>query len=46
VNTSSTHEIDSITGHASPGEVEHYTKAANRKRLARSAMTEPIEGGS
>jgi integrase len=42
----STHEIASITGHASLAEVERYTKAANRKRLARSAMTKLIEGGS
>jgi integrase len=42
----STHEIASITGHASLGEVERYTKAANRKRLARSPMTKLIEGGS
>jgi ABC-type transport system substrate-binding protein len=39
------HEIASITGHASLKEVERYTKAANRKRLARSAMKKLIEGG-
>jgi integrase len=42
----STHEIASITGHVSLAEVERYTKAANRKRLARSAMNKLIEGGS
>lgn len=33
-----THEIASITGHASLGEVQRYTKAADQKRLALSAM--------
>ena len=33
-----THEIASITGHASLGEVQRYTKAADQKRLAPSAM--------
>jgi len=42
----STHEIAAITGHASLGEVERYTKAANRKRLAHSAMAKLIESGS
>jgi integrase len=42
----STHEIAAITGHASLSEVERYTKAANRKRLAESAMSKLIEGGS
>ncbi|HKD25938.1 MAG TPA: tyrosine-type recombinase/integrase [Xanthobacteraceae bacterium] len=42
----SAHEIASITGHASLGEVERYTKAANRKRLAGSAMQKLVEGGS
>jgi integrase len=40
----STHEIAAITGHASLAEIERYTKAANRKRLARSAMKKLIEG--
>jgi integrase len=31
------HEIAAITGHASLKEVERYTRAADRKRLARSA---------
>jgi integrase len=33
-----THEIQAIAGHASLAEVERYTKAANRRRLAKSAM--------
>ena len=33
-----THEIAAITGHASLGEVQRYTKAADQKRLALSAM--------
>ena len=32
------HEIMSITGHTSLAEVQRYTRAANQKRLARSAM--------
>jgi integrase len=32
------HEIAAITGHATLKEIERYTKAASRKRLARSAM--------
>jgi hypothetical protein len=40
------HEIAAITGHASLAEVERYTKAANRKRLAKSAMTKSVEAGS
>jgi integrase len=42
----STHEIAAITGHATLAEVDRYTRAANRKRLAKSAMTKLIEGGS
>jgi integrase len=42
----STHEIAAITGHATLAEVERYTKAANRKRLAHSAMSKLIGGGS
>ena len=34
----STHEIAAITGHASLKEVARYTEAADRKRLAQSAM--------
>jgi integrase len=41
-----THEIASITGQASLSEVERYTRAANRKRLAQSAMTKLTEGES
>jgi integrase len=33
------HEIAAITGHASLKEIERYTKTAEGKRLARSAMT-------
>ena len=32
------HEIAAITGHATLKEIERYTKAASRKRLAASAM--------
>ena len=32
------HEIMAITGHESLKEVERYTKAAEQKRLAKSAM--------
>jgi integrase len=42
----SAHEIASITGHASISEVQRYTTAADRKRLAQSAMRKLIEGGS
>jgi integrase len=42
----STNQIAAITGHASIGEVDRYTKAANRKRMAREAMAKLIEGGS
>jgi integrase len=41
----STHEISAITGHASLAEVERYTKAAERKRLARQAMKKLVESG-
>jgi integrase len=41
----SAHQIASITGHASLSEVERYTKAADRKRLAREAMAKLVEGG-
>jgi integrase len=40
-----THQIASITGHASLKEVERYTKAANRKRMAGEAMKKLTEGG-
>ncbi len=35
----SPHEIMSISGHATLKEIERYTRAANRSRLADSAMT-------
>jgi integrase len=41
----STKEIAAITGHATLAEVERYTDAADRKRMARQAMTKLIEGG-
>jgi integrase len=34
----SMHEIAAITGHASLSEIQRYTKAADQKRLAQSAM--------
>jgi len=40
------HQIAAITGHATLAEVQRYTKAADRKRLAREAMKKLIEGGS
>src|SRR5262249_26256175 len=42
----SAHEIAAITGHGTLSEVQRYTKAADRKRLAQSAMRKLIEGGS
>jgi integrase/recombinase XerD len=42
----STHEIAAITGHASLSEVQRYTRAADRKRLAQAAMKKLLEGGS
>lgn len=41
----SANQIAAILGHASLSEVERYTKAADRKRMAREAMTKLIEGG-
>ena len=41
----SAHQIASITGHATLKEVERYTRAADRKRMAREAMGKLIEGG-
>jgi integrase len=40
----STHQIAAITGHASLSEVQRYTRAADRKRLAQEAMNKLIEG--
>jgi integrase len=42
----SEHEIASILGHTSIAVVEIYTRAANRKRLAQSAMRKLIESES
>src|SRR5262249_35299520 len=39
------HEIASHTGHASLGEVERYTKAADQKRLAQAAMARTMAEG-
>ncbi|MGA7387172.1 MAG: tyrosine-type recombinase/integrase [Pseudolabrys sp.] len=41
----STNQIAAILGHASLSEVQRYTKAADRKRMAREAMAKLIEGG-
>src|SRR5262249_26079086 len=38
-------QIAAITGHATLAEVQRYTKAADRKRMAREAMSKLIEGG-
>jgi integrase len=38
------HQIAAVTGHATLAEVQRYTKAADRKRLAREAMKKLIEG--
>ena len=40
------HQIAAVTGHATLAEVQRYTKAADRKRLAREAMKKLIESGS
>jgi integrase len=40
-----TNQIASITGHATLGEVQRYTRAADRKRMAREAMAKLVEGG-
>jgi integrase len=37
--------IAAITGHASLAEVQRYTNAADRKRLAREAMKKLTESG-
>ena len=39
----SVHEIAAITGHASLSEVERYTKAADKKRLALQAKKKLLE---
>jgi len=38
-------QIAAITGHATLKEVQRYTSAADRKRMAREAMAKLIEGG-
>jgi integrase len=38
------HQIAAVTGHATLAEVQRYTKAADRKRLAQEAMKKLIEG--
>ena len=40
------HQIAAVTGHATLAEVQRYTNAADRKRLAREAMKKLIEGGA
>ena len=42
----STHQIAAITGHATLSEVQRYTRAADRKRLAQEAMKKLIEAKS
>jgi integrase len=42
----STHQIAAITGHASLAEVQRYTNAADRKRLAQEAMKKLVEDRS
>src|SRR5262249_49632955 len=41
----SANQTAAILGHASLTEVQRYTKAADRKRMAREAMAKLIEGG-
>jgi integrase len=41
----SANQIASITGHVTLKEVQRYTNAADRKRMAREAMAKLIEGG-
>jgi integrase len=41
----SANQIAAITGHASLSEVQRYTKAADRKRMAQEAMKKLTEGG-
>jgi integrase len=41
----SANQIAAITGHATLKEVQRYTQAADRKRMAREAMAKLIEGG-
>jgi integrase len=39
-------QIASVTGHASIAEVQRYTKAADRKRMAREAIAKLVESGT
>ncbi len=39
----SAHQIAAVTGHATLAEVQRYTKAADRKRMAREAMKKLLE---
>jgi integrase len=39
----SAHEVAAITGHAGLAEVQRYTAAANRKKLAISAMQKVVD---
>jgi integrase len=39
------HQIAAITGHATLAEVQRYTKAADRKRAAREAISKLVKGG-
>jgi integrase len=41
----SANQIAAITGHASLSEVQRYTKAADRKRMAQEAMKKLTDGG-
>jgi integrase len=40
------HQIAAVTGHATLAEVQRYTKAADRKRLAREAMQKLVKDGT
>jgi integrase len=42
----SAHQIAAITGHATLAEVQRYTNAAHRKRLAQEAMKKLVEDRS
>jgi integrase len=42
----SAHQIAAITGHATLAEVQRYTNAADRKRLAQEAMQKLIKDRS
>jgi integrase len=42
----SAHKIQAITGHKTLSEVQHYTEAADRKRLGESATRKLRESGA